>query len=502
LPSPLTAQKYRVENLYTGPKDDECATAIRNCDPNGPLMIYISKMIPAANLKNFYAFGRVFSGTVSVGQKVQIMGSDYVVGEKNDVFFKNIRGVALMMSNWIETVESLPCGNTVGLVGIDQFLLKSGTISTSEKAHLIAPMKFSVSPVVRVAVLPKNPPDLPKLIAGLKLLSKSDPCLKVLFDESTGENIVAGAGELHLETSLNDLREFLGDNVPIIVSTPVVGFAETVTEKGDVCLAKSPNKHNRLYVYAEPLEEGLSEAIDKGSIKATDDMKTRGKYLTDNFKWDPNAAKKIWCLGPNHMGPNILVDQTHAVQYLNEIKDSMNSAFNWAASEGVICGEPMRGVRFNLQDVSLHADTVHRGGGQIIPTAHRVYFAAQMTAKPRIMEPVYLVEIQTVQSVVGAIYGLISRKRGFVVNEEPKSGTPYYVVKAHLPVLESFGFASELRAATSGRAFPQMVFDHWRIVDSDPYESGTLANQIALSVRKRKKLPPNFPSLDQYRDTL
>jgi len=353
-----------------------------------------------------------------------------------------------------------------------------------------------------VAVLAKNHADIPKLVAALKLLSKSDPCLKIFTDEATGENIVAGAGELHLETSLNDLKEFLPATVSFVTSTPVVGFAETVTTKGTICLAKSPNKLNRLFVSAEPLEPGLSEAIDKGGIKPTDDVKSRGKYLSDNFKWDPNVAKKVWCLGPNHLAPNMLVDQTHAVQYLKAIQDSMKGGFNTATTSGVICGEPMRGVRFNIEDVSIHSDPAHRGPGQILSTAQRVCYAAQMTCSPRLMEPMYLVEIQAVQEVVGSIYGLISRKRGYVISEEPKIGTPYYVVKAHLPVLESFGFTSVLRAATSGRAFPQMAFDHWRIVDSDPFEPGTLANNIALSVRKRKKLPLNFPTLDQFNDKL
>lgn len=206
LPSPLVAQKYRTEFLYEGPADDECAVAMANCDPNGPLMMYVSKMVPTSDKGRFYAFGRVFAGTIRTGQKVRIMGPNYVPGKKDDLFVKSIQRTVLMMGRYVEPIEDVPCGNTVGLVGVDQFLVKAGTITTSEVAHNIKVMKFSVSPVVRIAVEPKNPAELPKLVEGLKRLAKSDPCVQCYIEES-GEKIVAGAGELHLEICLKDLAE-------------------------------------------------------------------------------------------------------------------------------------------------------------------------------------------------------------------------------------------------------------------------------------------------------
>jgi elongation factor 2 len=201
LPSPLTAQRYRVETLYEGPQDDESANAIRECDPAGPLMIYVSKMIPTTDKGRFYALGRVFSGTVRSGMKVRIQGPNYEPGKKDDLFLKSIQRTVLMMGGKVEPLEDCPAGNIVALVGVDQFLLKSGTISTSETAHNMKVMKFSVSPVVQVAVDVKNTNDLPKLVEGLKRLSKSDPCVLCTTNES-GEHIVAGAGELHLEICL------------------------------------------------------------------------------------------------------------------------------------------------------------------------------------------------------------------------------------------------------------------------------------------------------------
>jgi elongation factor 2 len=201
LPSPATAQRYRVETLYEGPMDDESAIGIRDCDPKGPLVLYVSKMVPTSDKGRFYAFGRVFSGTVRSGPKIRIQGPNYLPGKKEDLFVKSIQRTVLMMGRYIEPIEDCPAGNIVGLVGIDQFLLKSGTLTTSETAHNMRVMRFSVSPVVQVAVEVKNAADLPKLVEGLKRLSKSDPCVQAWISE-TGEHIVAGAGELHLEICL------------------------------------------------------------------------------------------------------------------------------------------------------------------------------------------------------------------------------------------------------------------------------------------------------------
>jgi len=506
LPSPAVAQKYRVENLYEGPMDDAAATAIRNCDPNGPLMVYISKMVPATDKGRFVAFGRVFSGTVKTGMKVRILGPNYEPGTKKDLFTKSIQRTLLMMGRKTEAVESVPCGNTVGLVGLDQYLVKSGTITDLEEAFPLKNMKYSVSPVVRVAVEPKNPSDLPKLVEGLKRLSKSDPLVECIIEES-GEHIIAGAGELHLEICLKDLQEEYMNGAEIRVSQPVVSFRETVVgvpnpEETAVCLSKSPNKHNRLYVYAEPLPEGLAEAIEEGKVGPRDEPKQRAKLLRDEFGMDEDAARKIWAFGPETTGPNLLMDRTKAVQYLNEIKDSCIAAFQHATKEGAICEENMRNISFNFLDVTLHSDAIHRGGGQIIPTARRCYYGAQLMAAPRLLEPVYLVEIQCPEQAVGAIYGVLNRKRGHVFEEAQRPGTPLFNVKAYLPVAESFGFTADLRSATSGQAFPQCVFDHWQLVNGDPRDPAEKVSEIVKAIRKRKGLKEEIPGIDNYFDKL
>ncbi|RIA98408.1 P-loop containing nucleoside triphosphate hydrolase protein [Glomus cerebriforme] len=500
LPSPVVAQKYRAETLYEGPADDECAIGIRDCDPNAPLMLYISKMVPTPDKSRFYAFGRVFSGTVRSGLKVRIQGPNYQPGKKDDLFIKSIQRTILMMGRSIEPIEDCPAGNIIGLVGIDQYLLKSGTITTSETAHNLKVMKFSVSPVVKIAVDVKNTNDLPKLIEGLKRLSKSDPCVQVSVSES-GEHIVAGAGELHLEICLKDLEDDHAQ-VPIKTGEPVVSYRETVqTESTITALSKSPNKHNRIYMKAFPLQEELSNDIENGKITPHDDFKARARILSEEYGWDITDARKIWCFGPETIGPNLLVDVTKGVQYLNEIKDSCIAAFQWATKSGVCAEENMRSCRFNIIDVLLHADAIHRGGGQIIPTFRRVINAAALTATPGLLEPVFLVEIQCPETAIGGIYGVLNKRRGHVFAEEQRPGTPLYNVKAYLPVNESFGFSADLRSNTGGQAFPQSMFSHWQLMNGTPLEPGKVA-EIVKGIRKRKGFSEEIPSLDKYLDKL
>jgi elongation factor 2 len=270
LPSPVKAQKYRAAYLYEGPSDDDACKAIAACDRTSGLMIFISKMIPTNDKGRFYAFGRVFAGTVSTGQKVRILGPNYVQGSKADLNVKNIQRTVIMMGGKVEAVPDIPCGNTCALVGVDQYLVKQGTITTYEDAHCIRVMKYSVSPVVRVAVEVKSAGDLPKLVEGLRKLSKSDPLVQVTTEES-GEHVIAGCGELHIEICLKDLEEDFA-KCPIKKGDPVVQYKETVTqESSQICLSKSPNKHNRLHIAAAPLGDELTQAIDDQKVTPKQD---------------------------------------------------------------------------------------------------------------------------------------------------------------------------------------------------------------------------------------
>merc|ERR1712161_170164 len=257
LPSPRVAQRYRVENLYEGPMDDEAAKAMRACDKDGPLLMYVSKMVPTSDKGRFYAFGRVFSGTIATGMKVRIQGPHYKPGEKGDLNVKNIQRTVLMMGRTTEQIADVPCGNTVALVGVDQYLLKSGTLTTLESAHNIAVMKYSVSPVVKVAVKVKDGKELPDEYAQCEFT----------------------------------------------VSDPVVSYRETVNDTSSViCLAKSPNKHNRIYLTAEPMSDELCNSIEEGKAGPKAEAKERARLFREKFEWSEADSRQIWCRGPETEG--------------------------------------------------------------------------------------------------------------------------------------------------------------------------------------------------------
>lgn len=216
------------------------------------------------------------------------------------------------------------------------------------------------------------------------------------------------------------------------------------------------------------------------------DSSSLSRHLVDKYGWDPNHAKKIWAFGPLGDEPtNIIVDCTQGVQYMNEIKDSVIAGFEWAVRKGILCDEQLRGVRFNIMDVTLHADAIHRGGGQIIPTTRRALYAAQLTAHPIVMEPVYLVDIQVPQNKIGTIYSCFAQKRGRIISEQNLVGS-LNIISGYLPVSESFGFNEYIREQTSGQAFPQMIFDHWEQMPGDPLDSNSKVHKLVKDVRKRR----------------
>lgn len=316
LPSPREAQQYRTEILYCGSQDDKYAQAIKNCDQNGPLMLYISKMVPTSEAGKFYAFGRVFSGKIKSGQEIQILKPNYVPPQKDEdgkilaeytdedgntkIWNKptqiRLQKLVLMMGRLIESLSDCIAGNMVGIGGIDKYIMKTATISDTLDCFGFRMMSFSVAAVVQKAVTVKNGGDLPKLLEGLKRLSKSDPLVKCFSDQTTGEHIIAGAGELHLDICLKDLQEEYCKGVQILVSQPIVSYNETVTKATfgpELIICKSPNKHNRIFMSAEPMNEDLVEEIDNQTITFDMDPKQRQKILQTRFGFDQTQARKV-----------------------------------------------------------------------------------------------------------------------------------------------------------------------------------------------------------------
>lgn len=498
LPSPITSQAYRSSLLYTG-EEDVCSLAIKSCDSseNAPLIMFVSKMVPFTD-NRFIAFGRVFSGNISAGMKVRIQGPDYVPGSTNDLQIKPIQRVVVMMGRTYKEVSNCPAGNIIGLVGIDQVLKKTGTITTHEKAFNIRSMRFSVSPVVKYAVKPKNPTDLPKLKEGLIKLAKSDP-LCVVNCMDNGELTVAGAGELHLEICLKDLKEEYA-NVDIVIDEPMVNYLEGVSSTIDTPkMSKSANKHNRIYMTVEPLDLEIIENIENEKLVCKD-PKERAQKFREVLDIKQDWVRKIMFYGPLDKGPNIMVDETKGIAHLHEIKDHLRAGFQMLTDNGPLIGEPMRGVRFNLTDCVLHADAIHRTSPQILSPSVQVCTGLILAADPILYEPIFRIEISVSNDHVGTISSVLSSRRGVMTSLSPEGNVRSLIVGT-LPVRESFGFNHYLMEKTKGKASSTLSFSHYERLPGSMSDPNSILYETVTKIREKRKMPP-MKEADYYFDRL
>ncbi|KAI8137914.1 P-loop containing nucleoside triphosphate hydrolase protein [Fennellomyces sp. T-0311] len=517
VPSPAANAAHRIEQIYTGPLDGEVGQAMMKCDPEGPLVIHVTKLFDNEGATGFDAFGRVFSGTVKSGQIVRVLGESYTIDDEEDMTMQKVSDAWIFESRYRVPVDGVPAGNWVLLGGIDSSIIKTATIvqqKHGEDAYIFRPLRFPTAATLKVAIEPMNPSELPKMLDGLRRINKSYPVVTTKVEES-GEHIVLGTGELYLDCVLHDLRRMYAE-IELKVADPVVRFCETVVETSALkCFAETPNKKNKLTFIAEPMEKGLAEDIESGQISIHWPAKDLGKYMEKNYNWDVLAARSIWAFGPDDMGPNILLDDTLPSEVdkklLYSVKDSIKQGFQWGTREGPLCDEPIRNVKFRILDTVLANEPIYRGGGQIIPTARRVCYSSFLTATPRLMEPVYYVEIQAPADCVTAVYAVLQRRRGHVTQDIPKPGSPLYTVKALIPVIDSCGFETDLRTHTQGQAFCQQIFDHWQIVPGDPLDTSIvlrpleaspaqhLARDFMVKTRRRKGLSEDV-SINKYFD--
>ncbi|CAK9874035.1 unnamed protein product [Sphagnum jensenii] len=517
IPSAKDAAPTKVEHTYTGPQDSLIAKSIRESDATGPLMVNITKLYPKADCSVFDSFGRVVSGTIRTGQSVRVLGEGYSPDDEEDMAVKEVTKLWVYQSRYRIPVSTAPAGSWVLIEGVDASITKTATLCPEfldEDVYIFRPLQFNTLSVVKTATEPLNPSELPKMVEGLRKISKSYP-LAITKVEESGEHTILGTGEIFLDSIMKDLRELYSE-VEVKVADPVVSFCETVVETSSLkCFAETPNKKNKLTMIAEPLEKGLAEDIENGVVSLDWPRKRLGDFFQTKYDWDLLAARSIWAFGPDKQGPNILLDDTLPSEVdkglLNSVKDSIVQGFQWGAREGPLCDEPIRNLKFKILDAAIAQEPLHRGGGQIIPTSRRVAYSAFLMATPRLMEPVYFVEIQTPADCMSAIYTVLSRRRGHVTADIPKPGTPAYIVKAFLPVIESFGFETDLRYHTQGQAFCLSVFDHWSIVPGDPLDKSVvlrplepapvqhLAREFMVKTRRRKGMSEDV-SINKFFD--
>ncbi len=478
LPNPLEAQKYRIPKIWRGDLDSELAQAMLKCDEKGPTVLCFNKaqMDPHAGL---VATGRLFSGSLEEGDMV------YLVGAKRDY---RVQQVSMYMGAFREVVDRLIAGNIAALLGLDQARAGETLVSVDHRDGMVPfeRIKYVSEPVVTIAVEPKHPKELPRLVEIMHRLAVEDPTLVTTINKETGEYLLSGMGELHLEIAGKFIQDY---GLEIVTSRPIVVYRESVTGQGVNAMAKSPNKHNRFWVQVEPLEERVVDMIEKGDIFEVMRPKQMGTILHRDAGWPADEARNVWALEEHR---NVLIDTTKGIQYLREVRDMAIAGFRWACQNGPLCEEPIRGLKIKLMDAQLHEDPVHRGPAQIMPAMRRALLGSFLTAKPVLLEPVYKIGVSVPAQWVGEVSSILNRKRGRIVSSTQKGNLT--MITGYIPVAETFGMSTEMRSATSGHAFWQSQFDHWEKTPE------SLAAVTIEDIRKRRGLSLEIPPANRFID--
>jgi len=478
VPNPKEAQKYRVPKIWKGDINSVVGKAMLNADPDGPLVYFINDMRidPHAGL---VSTGRVFSGTLKPGTEVWLISARMP---------QKILQVSLYMGPYREVVHEVVAGNIAAVLGLDK--ARSGETAVSmdikDVASPFEKMHYISEPVVTMAVEPKRTTDLTKLIEALRKLSIEDPNLVVKINEETGEYLISGMGPLHLEIVLTMLKENYG--LEVDTSPPIVVYRETIRNASRVIEGKSPNKHNKLYLSVEPLNNETVALIQQGVVIEDMDARERAKILRDQAGWDYDEARRIWAIDENF---NIMVDRTVGIQHLREVKDTIIQGFRIAMREGPLAMEPVRGLKVILHDAVIHEDPAHRGPAQLYPAVRNPIYAGMLMSRPTLLEPLQKLDIRTPMDYMSAVITVITKKRGKVLNVIQHSGNIVRIA-AEIPVAESMDLANELRGATAGRAFWGTEFSRWAPVPD------SLLPEIVRKIRERKGLKPEPPKPDDF----
>ncbi|MEM0021993.1 MAG: elongation factor EF-2 [Archaeoglobaceae archaeon] len=472
LPNPVQAQKERIKIIWKGDLNSEIGKAMVNCDSKGPVVLMVTKIVVDPQAGEV-AVGRLFSGTIRPGVELHIV----------DRKAKNrVQTVGVYMGPRRVEVEEIPAGNIVALVGLKDAVAGS-TCTELEKIEPFESIKHYSEPVVTMAIEAKNPRDLPKLVEVLRKLAKEDPTLQVTLNEETGEHLISGMGELHLEVKVEKIRRDYG--LEVITSPPIVVFRETVTATSPVVEGKSPNKHNRFYIVVEPLPAEVARLFKEGEVDFKMDKKERRKKLQDAGLDGEEAAGAV-----DYYEGNLLCDVTKGIQYLNETMELIIEGFREAMRTGPLAREPCMGIKVKLVDCKLHEDAVHRGPAQVIPAVRSAIFAAILQADATLLEPYQNVYIMVPQTMMGNVTREIQGRRGHILDIKIDGDTATLVAKA--PVKEMFGFAGSIRSATSGKAI--WSTEHAGFEKVPP----SLLTDFVIEVRKRKGLKLEIPKPEEF----
>ncbi len=477
IPNPREAQKYRIPKIWHGDLNSEIGKAMLEADPHGPVVMLINDMRidPHAGL---VGTGRVFSGTLRPGEEVWLV---------NARTKQKILQVSLYMGPYREIADEIVAGNIAAVLGLDKARAGETVVDIKYQDVMVPFEKLRTisEPVVTVAIEPKNPRDLPKLIEALHKLSIEDPSLVVRINEETGEYLLSGMGPLHIEIALTFLKENYG--LEVVASPPVIVYRESIRAASKIFEGKSPNKHNKFYISVEPLDEKTIQLIHDGIITEDMDAKERAKILREQAGWPADEARRIWAIDETI---NVFIDLTSGVQHLREVKDTIIQGFRLAMREGPLAMEPVRGVKVKLHDAVVHEDPAHRGPGQIYPAIRNAIYAGMLTAKPTLLEPIQKLDIKAPIEYLGNITTIITKKRGRILQVSQQG--PVARILAEIPVAETFDLAEQLRGATAGKAIWGQEFSRWAPVPD------SMLMDIVRKIRERKGLKPEPPKPEDF----
>ncbi len=476
LPNPIDAQKFRIPQVWSGDLESDIGKSMLNCNPKGQLAMMVTNIQVFDKREGEVATARIFSGTLSQGQDV------YLIGAKST---ERIQQVEVYMGSTRVSADSVSAGNIIGVTGLKSAI--AGETVSTEKIDLFEQMIHTSEPVVTIAVEAKHMKDLPKVVEVLRQVAKEDPTLRVKIDEETGEHLLSGMGELHLEVIINRIK---ADGLDIETTPPIVVYRETVTGKFGPIEGKSPNKHNKFQIIVEPLEKEIYDAIFSGDIKAGR-RKSRSKDLRAqliDLGMDREEARRII----NIYKGNIMVDMTRGVQHLDEVIELLFDGFEQIIDSGPMANEPTTMVKVKLMDASLHEDAIHRGPAQIYPAIKRPIQSCMLKSKPTLLEPIQNIWIDVPQSYMGSVTRELQRRRGVVGEMTQKDDL--MTIESTMPVAESFGFAGDIRGASEGHAL-------WSTenagFDRLPTE---LQHDIISKIRERKGLKKGIPIAEEFMD--
>ncbi|MDE1765220.1 MAG: elongation factor EF-2 [Thaumarchaeota archaeon] len=473
-PPPDVAQKYRIPKIWKGDLESDIGKALLNCDDNGPAIMMIVNMTvdPAAGP---VAIGRLFSGRIKDGDRI------HIIDTKRE---GRIQSVNFFMGNQREMVGELAAGNIPALLGLEH--ARAGqTISTIPNVPTFEGIQYVSEPVVQIAVEPKHPKDLPKLVEALNRITIEDPNLQVKINEESGETVIAGMGVLHLEIATALIADA---KVEIVTSQPLINYRETIRGSAGPIMAKSPNRHNKIFMKVEPLDEKVSEMIRNGTLNEYKDKKEVQKILKE-AGWDSDDAKRVMRFDTRG---NVMVDGTKGVQFVQESTDSILSGFDDTMKEGPLTREQVRGCKFTFHHFVPHEDPAHRGLSQLGPASRRACMGAMLLAQPVLLEPTLGIEVRIPQELIGNVAGVISGKRGKVLNMEQKGVVN--IVTGEIPASETFDLSEVMRGQTAGKAMWNTHFKAWTPVPN------SILGTIISDLRKRKGLSPEPPTADEFVD--